>query len=209
MDAVLYVHGKGGSAREAAHYEPLFPGCKVVGLDYQTFTPWETGREIHTAAVALKKSASRVTLIANSIGAFFSLHADLDALVETAYFVSPLVDMEAMICGMMAAEQVTEDELRRKGTVPTAFGEVLSWEYLQYVRTHPVSWNVPTAILCGGCDTLVPLSTVKAFAEAHGASLTVLENGEHWFHTEEQFEFLDAWIKRGSLCKENSSTILA
>ena len=24
--------------------------------------------------------------------------------------------------------------------------------------------------------------------------LTVMENGEHWFHTEEQMKFLDEWI---------------
>ena len=32
---VLYVHGKGGSAEEAAHYQPLFAGSDVMGFDYQ------------------------------------------------------------------------------------------------------------------------------------------------------------------------------
>ncbi len=27
-----------------------------------------------------------------------------------------------------------------------------------------------------------------------GAELTVMPNGEHWFHTEEQMQFLDRWI---------------
>lgn len=31
--------------------------------------------------------------------------------------------------------------------------------------------------------------------ESHNANLTVMENGEHWFHTEEQVTFLDKWIK--------------
>ena len=26
------------------------------------------------------------------------------------------------------------------------------------------------------------------------ATLTVMEGGEHWFHTEEQMDFLDRWI---------------
>ena len=43
---VLYIHGKGGSAAEGGHYRSLFPGREVIGLDYQTFTPWETGEEI-------------------------------------------------------------------------------------------------------------------------------------------------------------------
>ncbi len=35
---------------------------------------------------------------------------------------------------------------------------------------------------------------MQAFAEQHNAELTVMENGEHWFHTAEQMAFLDAWI---------------
>ena len=45
---VLYIHGKGGTASECEHYQPLFPECDVYGLGYQTFTPWETGEEIHS-----------------------------------------------------------------------------------------------------------------------------------------------------------------
>lgn len=46
---VLYVHGKGGSADEAAHYRPLFPNCRVVSLDYTAATPWEAEAEFPTA----------------------------------------------------------------------------------------------------------------------------------------------------------------
>ena len=45
-DLVLYIHRKGGNAAESEHYRPLFPGYMVMGLDYQTFSPWETGTEI-------------------------------------------------------------------------------------------------------------------------------------------------------------------
>ena len=47
--AVLYIHGKNGSAAECERYKPLFPECEVIGLDYQTFTPWETGAHIRSA----------------------------------------------------------------------------------------------------------------------------------------------------------------
>jgi hypothetical protein len=32
-------------------------------------------------------------------------------------------------------------------------------------------------------------------ANKHQATLTVMDGGEHWFHTEEQMAFLDNWIK--------------
>ena len=194
--AVLYIHGKGGSAAESEYYKPLFPDCDVVGLDYKTFTPWETGREIHSAIEGLKESYESLILIANSIGAYFAMNADIDDMVQTAYFISPIVDMERLILNMMNWANIGETQLKQKGVVSTTFGEDLSWEYLSYVREHPVGWTVPTHILYGGIDNLTSYETIKAFAAGHNASLTVMENGEHWFHTEEQTEFLDNWIKR-------------
>ena len=193
---VIYVHGKGGSAAEAAHYEPLFPDCQVVGLDYRTSTPWETGKEIRTAVGSLKENTDRILLIANSIGAFFCMHAGLGALVRQAFFISPIVDMESLIAGMMQSAGVTEAQLEQRGVIPTSFGEDLSWEYLCYVRSHPVEWTIPTHILYGQNDALTPIETIRSFAAAHNASLTVMEHGEHWFHTEEQLRFLDDWIRR-------------
>lgn len=195
MDAVLYIHGKGGSASESAHYEPLFPGCKVIGLDYRTFTPWETGQEILAAVGELKSRYEKLTLVANSIGAFFSMHAGIDEMIERAFFISPIVDMEKLIINMMQWAKISERELEEKGVIHTEFGEDLSWEYLRYVREHPVRWNVPTRILYGSDDHLTSLDTIRTFAKEHHASLTVMENGEHWFHTEAQMQFLDQWIK--------------
>ena len=196
MDAVLYIHGKDGSAAESEHYKPLFPSYKVTGLDYQTFTPWETGKEIRTAVEALKGSHENILLIANSVGAFFSMNAGIDSLIQKAYFISPIVDMEKLIGDMMAWAKVTEEALKNKGVIHTEFGEDLSWDYLTYVRNHSVEWTAPTKILYGGKDNLTSLETISSFAKEHNAYLTVMENGEHWFHTEEQMKFLDDWIRR-------------
>ena len=193
---VLYVHGRGGSADEAEHYRALFPGHEVVGLDYRGRTAEEAIPEIAEAVRALAAAGKDVTLIANSIGAWYSLCAGVDDMVQKAYFISPIVDMERLICDMMTWAGVTEDRLREQGVVSTTFGEDLRWDYLCHVRTHPVRWNVPTAILYGSLDNLTAYETVKVFAKRHGAALTVMEGGEHWFHTPEQMDFLDKWIQR-------------
>ena len=194
MNLVLYIHGKGGSLAESEHYKSLFPEYHVIGLDYQTFTPWETGKEIHTAVSKFKNEYEKIILIANSIGAFFCMNADISELIEKAYFISPIVDMEKLILNMMSWANVTEEELKIKGIIPTSFGEDLSWEYLCFVREHPVQWTVPTNILYGGKDNLTSYETITAFAEKYNCKLTVMENGEHWFHTETQMQFLDNWI---------------
>ncbi|MBR0081970.1 MAG: alpha/beta hydrolase [Clostridia bacterium] len=114
--AVLYVHGMGGSPTESEHYRALFPNCDIVGLNYQTFCPEETG-----------------------IG--------------------------------------------------------LYWKDVVYIREKPYRWHVPTHILYGAADRLIPYDAITTFADAHGADVTVLEDGKHWFHTDEQMAFLDGWIR--------------
>ena len=201
---VLYVHGKGGSAAESEHYQTLFPECEVTGLDYQSFSPWETGAEIRAAVENLKDRFARILLIANSIGAFFSMNAGIDAMIHKAYFISPIVDMEKLITDMMQWANITEEELKTEGMIHTAFGEDLSWDYLCYVRNHPIDWTVPTQILYGSRDKLTSPATISGFAENRNAGLTVMDGGEHWFHTEDQMRFLDEWILR----EEHSSTFL-
>ena len=115
-----------------------------------------------------------LTLVANSIGAFFALSSLDETLVDRAYFISPIVDMENLICNMMQWSNVTKQELAEKREIAMNFGETLSWEYLCYVRKHPIIWNVPTCILYGEHDNLTSIETVSAFAKLHHADLTVI-----------------------------------
>ena len=202
-DAVLFIHGKGGRAAESNHYKALFPDYEMIGLDFQTFTPWETGTEIRAAAEELKAEYESIILIANSIGAFFSMNAGIGHLISKAYFISPIVNMEKLITDMMQWANVPEAELKTKGVIHSAFGEDLSWQYLCYVREHPIDWKVTTSILYGSHDNLTSFETISDFAKTHRATLTVMESGAHWFHTEAQMRFLDDWIRScegGDLC---------
>ena len=191
----IYLHGKGGNAREAEHYRALLPGWRVTGFDYRAQTPWEAREKFLPYFEAARREGTKLLLIANSIGAFFAMQALDETQVDRALFISPVVDMEQLIEAMMAGAGVTEPELRQRGEIKTEFGETLSWRYLQDVRQHPIQWRVPTAILYGSGDALMPRETVEAFARRTGAALTVMENGEHWFHTEEQMQVLDGWVR--------------
>lgn len=191
---VLYIHGKGGTADEAEHYKYLFPDYDVIGLDYKAKTPMLAKEEFPREFQILSEKYSRIILIANSIGAYFAMCSLPQKKLERAFLISPIVDMEKLICDMMKWAGVSESDLHKKGTVETTFGETLSWEYLCFVRKHPIDWNVPTAILYGKYDNLTSKETITAFSNAHKAQLTMMENGEHWFHTPEQMAFLDQWI---------------
>lgn len=194
--AVVYIHGKGGNAEEAAHYAPLFPECNVYGFDYQSQTPWEAGEEFARYFAELSRNYDEIAVIANSIGAYFLMNAPVMPKLRRAWLISPVVDMEALITKMMGWANVTEDDLCRRQSIATAFGETLSWEYLSYVRSHPLQWTIPAHILYGEKDSMTDYAVLAAFAAKTGAILDVMPGGEHWFHTEEQMEYLDNWIKQ-------------
>ena len=193
-EAVLYIHGKGGGKEEAEHYRPLFPSRCVYGADCDVSSPGKAAEAIRDSAEKLKKEYGSVIIVANSIGAYFTMIAGIDDIIRRAYFISPIVDMEKLIRDMMRYSGVTESQLREKGAVTTPSGDELSWRYLSFVRRNPIKWSAPTFILYGEDDTLTSYETVTAFADSHNAELTVMKNGEHWFHTEEQMRFLDEWI---------------
>lgn len=193
--AVIYIHGKGGNADEAEHYKPFFKNSEVIGFDYKSQNPWEAKEEFPRFFDSVSKKYCITELIAVSIGAYFALNALSGVKIERAYFISPVVDMEKLISDMMTWTNISEDELREKKEIPTAFGETLSWEYLCYVRENPVVWKIPSRILYGEKDNLQSYETIAEFARRTNASLTVMKGGEHWFYTESQMNFLDNWLK--------------
>ena len=195
--AVLYLHGKGGSADEAVYYKPFFPGADVVGVEYRGDNPWNAREDILAAYRWFAKEYDSICIVANSIGAYFGMNALQDVCIEHAYFISPVVDMERLILDIMSWAGVSEAELADKKTITTeTWGEPLSWEYLSYVREHPISWHVPTDILYGEKDVLIPFETIAHFVKQTDANVTIMKNGEHWFHSDDQVKFHDAWLKQ-------------
>ncbi len=194
--AILYIHGKGGSFREAKAYQQNCTGYDVIGVDYQEYLPWIVQGQIQFAYDTLKQDYTHISIIANSIGAYFAMHTLQTQSIDQALLISPIVDMEKLILDMMRWANVSEKELCEKGEIPTNFGETLSWEYLMFVRSHPIHWDVPTEVLYAEKDNLTSRETIDSFVKTHNAGLTVMENGGHWFHTSEQIAFLDNWMKR-------------
>ncbi len=200
----LFLHGQQGRKEEALPfaYAACPRGAQVLAVDLpghgarrergEDLTPWAAEPELRAVQAYLDARWRSFSLRANSIGAYFAMLA-LDE-PDRALLVSPVLDMEGLIRTMMGWAGVTEERLRREGEIPTSFGETLSWDYLCYVRSHPVRpWRCPVEILWGGQDHLIARETVEAFADRQGARLTVVEEGEHWFHTPEQLEALRRW----------------
>lgn len=210
----LFIHGKCGCKEEAEAFAAAActADCQVLAVDLpehgerramqDAFNPWTVVPELRNVLAYMKPKWQEISLRANSLGAYFSMLAFGGESLRRALFVSPIVDMERLILDMMTWTGIRETELKARGEIPTNFGETLSWRYLCWAREHPLDgWHCPTAILYAARDNLTSRETVRTFAEAHHASLTVMEDGEHWFHTPEQLQVLAKWeldnLKRG------------
>ena len=205
----LFLHGQSGHKEEGERFAQIAnpKGWQVVAIDLpqhgqrqggaEPFLPWVVVPELEQVWQELQGRWKRIALRANSIGAWLAMLALAGKPVDTCLFVSPVVDMENLIQTMMTWAGVTEERLEREREIPTDFGQTLSWDYLKYVRQHPVhALSAYTNILYGDQDNLVPQPVVECFARAEGAHLTVYPGGEHWFHTPEQMKVMGTWEER-------------
>lgn len=148
-----------------------------------------------------KSLAPDIYLFACSMGAYFSLLAYHGFDIEQSLFLSPVVNMERIICNMMEGFQVSEERLKAELEIRLPIGQILEWNYYCYVKENPIcfEWKVPTAILYGSDDNLSEWDEISAFATRYQAKVKVLEHGEHYFHTEEQLQVFDIWADENLL----------
>ena len=204
----LFVHGKCGSKEDAQNFADIAcdKGFQVLSFDLpehgerkdsaEKLVPWEVVPELQGVLSYAQKHWQSVSLYAVSIGAYFSLLSFSNEHFENCLFLSPVLDMVALIEKMMGWAAVSTVQLQEEKEIPTDFGEVLSWAYYTYAKEHPINtWSSPTAILYAGQDNLTDRRTATDFADVFGCSLQIYEDGEHWFHTEEQLAVLRKWEK--------------
>ena len=194
-NVVIYIHGKYGTVEEAGYYKKFFNEADIIGFEYTSEYPWDFQKEFSNFIDNIYIKYKKISIIANSIGAYFTMLSLTNKNIEKAFFISPIVDMEKLITDMMFLENITEEELYKKKKIKTSFGETLSWDYLTFARKNPIEWNIPTYILYGENDDLTSYETILNFTNKSKANLTIMKGGEHWFHTDEQIEFLNNWIK--------------
>lgn len=193
--AMLYIHGRGGSFQEIAQYQECLLDYDMIGVDYQDDDSFSLIQEkILHAYHHLHNDYAHIELLANSIGAYWAMLTLQNQHLYKAFLISPILDMETLILDMMRWANVSETELSEKKNIPTTFHETLSWDFLCFVRNHPITWNIPTEILYAQNDHLTSLTTLNQFIKEHQAHLTIMTNGEHWFHTDEQMKFLKQWL---------------
>ena len=118
-----------------------------------------------------------------------------DENINRCLFLSPVVNMKVIIDNMMVWSNTTENELEEKQEIKTDFGQTLYWDYYKYVKENPIiKWNKQTNILYGNKDNMQEQTIIQDFSYKFNCELSILENGEHYFHTEEQLKYYQNWL---------------
>ena len=196
---VVYIHGLHGSHLEANDYSFLKKDFDVVGLEYQDGNPWEVKDIIRSKFKSIIEGYKEVVVIANSIGAFYTYEYLSDFNIQHAYFISPIASMNQILFAYISTGKVKEKELEEKKFITLEDGTTLSYEFFQQYKNcdYHANWDVPTDILYGSNDNLVLIKSITSFLSAHPkARLTIKSGAEHWFHTDEEKNFIKEWIIR-------------
>lgn len=143
-----------------------------------------------------KENYDEINLWACSMGAYFSLLAYKNENIKQCLFLSPIVNMKIIIDNMMLWSNTTEKELKEKQEIKTDLGQTLYWDYYQYVKENPIiNWNKKTHILYGNKDNMQEKNIIQEFSNKFNCELSILENGEHYFHTKEQLNYYKNWLE--------------
>lgn len=144
-----------------------------------------------------KANYTEINLWACSMGAYFSLLAYKKENIKQCVFLSPVVNMKEIIDNMMLWNNITENELKEKREIKTNFGQTLYWDYYSYVKDNPITiWNKKTYILYGNKDNMQDEALINKFANDFNCELSILDNGEHYFHTEKQLDYYKNWLSK-------------
>jgi len=172
------VYGLHGYKEEALAFAKVAVpmGYQVLGIDIPVERkPWEVLPVLSDVCDYLYKNWPSVSIRANSIGVWFSLLAFQGKEVGKALFVSPILDMKKFIELMPQREE----------------------DYYEWVINHPIThWNVPTFILRPEVDMVVSEVVGRDFTGKHLCNVTMMPDGEHWFHTPEHLAFLKTWEEK-------------
>lgn len=205
----LYIHGQNGDKEEAQAFSEIVcaDGWQVLSIDLPMhgerssenipLDPWHVIPELQQVMEIIKKQWNTIALYANSIGAWFAMLSYSKEKLKQCLFISPILDLHDVTLRMMNWANVSETQLKIEKQINTSFGQTLSWDYLIYVRNHPITvWKQKTFILFGELDHMTSKEIIENFKQKFSCNITYLNGGEHYFHTPQQLKFLDHWIQK-------------
>lgn len=208
----IYVHGKMGEKEEALSFAKIATvnGFQVISFDLPEHGErteenyrnniWNAISDLKEIFDYTKAYWENINLYAVSLGAYYSLMAYNSVCINNCMFVSPIIDMKAVIENMLIWSGNTIEHLVKKRNIDTSFGETLNIDYYNFVLENPVrNWSHKTSILYGMKDNMTDFGTVMGFSKKFGCKLTTFSDMEHYLHSDKDLKRLKDWQEK-SIC---------
>ena len=203
----IYVHGLYGKKEDAEEFSKIAEkkGFQVLSFDLPGHGERRKNPEQTPEMPSFSKATAdfeaiyedarsewkNISLYAVSLGAYLSLAVFQGFELKKALLVSPVVNMKNLIERMMKNSNITPEILKARKNIPELN---LSWDYYKFTLENEITdWNCETEILYPERDNLTPRNEVGEFAKKFNCGLTILPNGEHYIHSEEDLKILRAW----------------
>lgn len=190
---VVYIHGLFGNAKEAEFYSFLSNKYDVIGLDYKDGNPWEVKNQVISEFTKISARYKKIYVIANSMGVFYAYRYLSSFKIEKAFFISPFVNMKTYIEFQMHKHSISRKQFEESKIIELPDKQVISYDFYQSLLIKD-NWKTKTYILYGEKDKVVDKDNVFNFASNHDVCLTIMKNGEHYFHTSSQLKFVKRWM---------------
>ena len=202
----IYVHGLGGRKEDAEEFSKIAEkkGFQVLAFDLPGHgerkkdsekipaPPFQKAADdLEAVYDAARSEWKNVYLYAVSLGAYLSLATYQGFEIKKALLISPVVDMKNLIERMMKKSDITPEILKERKNIPELN---LSWDYYKFTLNNEITdWEIQTEILYPELDDLTPRDEIEEFSKKFNCGLTVLQDSEHYIHTEEGLKFLRNW----------------
>ena len=148
--------------------------------------------EIFTAD--LKENLSINSLLKHFTNKDITGNKIIKQFIDTIYLKTDTIKLAE---GLNNRKQEVKFCSKAKQEINTEFGQTLYWDYYKYVKENPiVNWNKETYILYGSKDNMQEQSIIQDFSNKFNCKLSILENGEHYFHTEKQLGYYKSWLDK-------------
>ncbi|MBR1486979.1 MAG: alpha/beta hydrolase [Synergistaceae bacterium] len=208
----IYVHGFLGKKEDAEEFSKIAnkKGFQVLSFDLPGHGERRKNSEqapempsfskvvadLETIYEEANSDWKNISIYAVSLGAYFSLVTFQGLDIEKALLVSPVVNMKNLIERTMKNSGITPEILKARKNIPELN---LSWDYYKFTLENEITdWNCKTEILYPERDNLTPRNEAEEFVKKFNCGLTVLPNGEHYIHTEEDLKILRAWEEKNA-----------
>ena len=138
-----------------------------------------------------------VSILACSLGVYYSLLAYQDEVIDRCAFLSPVVDLIELTNDLLDNDKKSVQDVFDNQEIMLSNGVLVKSIDYHYILEHPITkWSHKTFILYGQKDSLIPYTSIQRFKQKFNCDCFISQESEHYFHTNEDMNQIEVWLNQ-------------